>query len=66
MVEASNRVAFLRGKVDCVGKSGKTSGFYSREWPRGKARFRWDKKVAGTFWEESEKAYLRVRAEVTV
>lgn len=40
MVEASNRVAFLRGKVDCVGKSGKTSGFYSREWPRGKARFR--------------------------
>ena len=39
MVEASNRVAFLRGKVEYVGKSGKTSGFYSREWPRGKARF---------------------------
>ena len=40
MIEASNRVAFLRVKVDCVGKSGKTGGFYSREWPRGKARFR--------------------------
>ena len=39
MIEASNRVAFLRGKIECVGKSGKTSGFYSREWLRGKARF---------------------------
>lgn len=26
----------------------------------------WDKEVAGTFWEESEKAYPRVGAEVTV
>ena len=32
----------------------------------GKLGFAWDKEVAGTFWEESEKAYLRVRAEIMV
>lgn len=65
MVEASNGDAFLEGKAECVGESGKTGGFYSREWPREKARFHVRQGGSRNILRRNKKAPLGVGAEVT-